>query len=194
MKIVRNIAFATAIVCAGTAGAEESPLPLGHSRAALTTDHAKDWSQTRLILEPDLRQQIEWTKRVIDTNATRLESEISQLKNDGFLDRRSSAKIRNALHQAQSSIAQITDRIEANEPIDGWTARMTSYELGLAADALARQADAVDMALGSSPGSDGGGPGGNVSEGEQPQNLAKILRESSRLSKKTARSIVRHLE
>ena len=175
-----TIILAAALLWAGTSGAEEPTSPQSKFRNGLSAEHAKDWAQARLTLDPALREQIGRTKSFLDQNATGLDSEVFRLKDQGILDRRRASKIRTALHHAQSAVAQISDSIDANEQIDGWTARMASYELGLAADSLAKQADAIEKAVGS--------------DGEKPATLANTLKESSKLSKETARAIVSHLK
>lgn len=174
------ITLTAVFLLAGVAQAEEPPNRQVQSQAGFQAGNAEDWARTHLVPAPSLREQIGKARSFFEEKAPELDQEMSRLKDQGVLDRRSASKIRNALHHARSAVTEIADRIDANERIDGWTARMTSYELGMAADALTKQADAVATAMSSA--------------GEEPSTLSITLREGSSLSKETARAIVHYLK
>ncbi len=62
----------------------------------------------------------------MDTQVKELDGEISRLRNEGLLDRRSASKIRSALGHVRGLISRIAEGAEANKKIDGRTARMVS--------------------------------------------------------------------
>lgn len=153
-----------------------------------------DWSQTRLVSEPVLRTQMESTEELLGGNTGGLAAEVSRMKADGVLDRRSATEIRTALDHARDSIGRLTQDIEARRHIDGEKARLVSYELGLAADALVQQADAIStepdgVAAAVPPWP----PVAPSSDTEQRQQLAARLRQSADLLRGTARQIVADL-
>lgn len=147
----------------------------------------------RLTPEPALRKQIERTMVFLNEDATGLDDEIFGLKNAGILDRRSMSKIRNALNRARGSMSRVAKGMEADERMDGWTARMIAYELGLAADTLAQQADMIGAKLSSNPSGGDGSPEGESSDAPQPRGLATTLTEGGNLIRETAQAIVRNL-
>lgn len=190
LNLVRITTLIMATAFAGITGAEGALSPLVIPSVGPRADVAEDWSRTYLLPEPALRIRIERTRVFLDTRVKSLDGELSRLKNEGLLDRRSISKIRSALEHIGSSISRMAESIEANEKIDGRAARMVSYELGMAADTLARQANEIDA------GSDrhDNAVKGVSSETIRPQYPAKTLREGSRLVKETAQAIVRHLK
>lgn len=193
INLARTIALAAVIAYAGTAGAGEAPAPPAISPPGLQADAGKDWSQMRLTPEPALRKQIERTMVFLNEDATGLDDEIFGLKNAGILDRRSMSKIRNALNRARGSMSRVAKGMEADERMDGWTARMIAYELGLAADTLAQQADMIGAKLSSNPSGGDGSPEGESSDAPQPRGLATTLTEGGNLIRETAQAIVRNL-
>lgn len=192
--LARTPILVIAIAFLGTSAAEDWPSLPGESRTGPRINNAKDWSQTHLFLDLALREQIERTQTYLDEHLTGMNKEISRLKTEGVLDRRSTSEIRNALNHARNSMTGATEGIEANEQIDGWTARMISYELGMAADMLAKQAGPIEAALNARPGGGDGASGALPSEEIERLNLADTLRESSSLLKQTAQAIVSHLK
>ncbi len=182
-----------AIAFAGITGAEGILPPVALSPTGPQAEVAEDWSQTYLFPEPALREQIERTKAFLDTHAKELDGELFHLKSEGFLDRRNVSKIRSALEHVRGSIFQLTEGIEADQKIDGRVARMVSFELGMAADTLARQANEIDAELNTGPASRGNAPNALLSEVARSRHLIKTLREGSNLVKDTAQAIVRYL-
>jgi len=178
------------IIFAKITGAEEVSSPSVISPVGPRADVAEDWSRTYLFPEPAFRAQIERTQVFLGTQVKGLDGAISRLRTEGLLDRRSASKIRTALEHARGSISRLAEGIEANKKINGQTARMVSFELGMAADTLARQANEIDA----DPDNHNNVVKGISPETTQSQYLAKILRENSDLVKETAQTIVRHLK
>jgi hypothetical protein len=189
----RALTLAAAIAFSSSPGADNAPSTPDDLTIDPRTENAEDWTQTHLSPESDLREQIETAKAFLDENAVAMMSEISRLKTAGLLDRRSTSKIRNALDHARHSMAEVAESVDSNEQINGWSARMISFELGMAADTLAKQADPIEAASDAVAKVEGEQQDGTSSVGEQQKNLAKTLNESSRLLKETAQAIVRHL-
>jgi hypothetical protein len=186
----RVLFLTTAIACSGTARSEAT-LALPADTPSAARDDVKDWTQARLSLDPALRERIARTRAFLDNSEQGLDSVIHRLRGEGLLDRRIASKIHSALGRARDSMSRLTAGIAANEQIDGWTARMISYDLGIAADSLAKQADAIEMGRGAESGSDGA-PTDPSGDGEQ--QLAQRLKEGSTLLKETAQAIVLDLE
>ncbi|MEA3273804.1 MAG: hypothetical protein U9Q81_00580, partial [Pseudomonadota bacterium] len=76
---------------------------------------------------------------------------------------------------------------------DGWTAHMIAYELGMAGDTLAQQAERIEQHLAQTIESADGSQSGDQLELEQRQQLARTLRATSRLLRETAQAIVGNL-
>lgn len=194
MSILRAIVLTIVFAAAGATMAQEASTPQLEPRDALQDDRAKDWSQSHLFPDPGLREQIERTSAFLRQNAPRTDEGIFLLKDEGLLDRRGASKIRAAFDHARSSMARLTKSLEADEHINGWTARMISYELGMAADVLRQQARLIRTSLNTGPRDGDAVPKGSSSEMGQPQYLVTTLTESSELLKGTAVGIVRHLK
>jgi hypothetical protein len=190
----RTTALVIAIALSGTVGADPAPSSADEPGVDRGTNEAKDWAQTRLSPEPDLREQIGRTQVFLDDNLTAINSEISRLKTQGQLDRRGTSKLRNALNHARESLTRVTESIDTDQQIDGWTARMISYDLGMAADALAQQAGLIEEALNARIEGREGGPVALSSKGNPKSYLVNTLTETSGLLKETARAIVRYLK
>jgi len=190
----RTIAFVVIFALFGATGADDAPSSQVEPPAAVNANDAKDWAQTRLIVEPALREQIERTETFLDDNAARIHREMLNLKIEGILDRRSTSKIRAALSDARRSITKAEEGVSAEEPIDGWTARMISYDLGMAADTLADLADPLKAAPSTSSKGGDQEPDGPSAVGEQRLHLVKTLLQGASLLRETARAIVRHLK
>jgi len=190
LYLARAMMPVIAIAFAGITRAEEALSPLVIPPAGPRADVVEDWSRTYLFPESALRTRIERTRIFLDTRVKSLDGELSRLKNEGLLDRRSVSKIRSALEHARDSISRMAESIEANEKIDGRAARMVSYELGMAADTLARQANELDAG----PDHHDDAVKGISPEMARPQDPAKTLKEGSRLVKETAQAIVHHLK
>jgi hypothetical protein len=190
----RTIALVVIFALCGATGADDAPRSQLEPPAAVNANDTKVWAQTRLIVEPPLRQQIERTEAFLDENAARIHSEMLNLKTEGILDRRSTTKIRSALSDARRSMTKAEEGLSAEEPIDGWTARMISYDLGMVADTLAAQADPLKAAPSIQPKGGREEPDGLSAVGEQRLDLAKTLQEGTSLLRETAQAIVRHLK
>ncbi len=190
MNLVRTITLVIVIAFAGITKAEEALSPLVASPAGPRAEVAEDWSQTYLFPEPALRAQIERTRLFLDTQVEGLNGELSRLRTEGLLDRRSASKIRSALEHIRGSISRMAEAIEANKKIDGRAARMVSYELGMAADTLAQQVNKIDT----DPDNHDNAVKGVSLETAQLRYPARTLSECSKLVKETAHAIVRHLK
>lgn len=190
MNLVRTTTLVMAISFTGISGAKEVLSPLVTSPIGPRADVAEDWSQTYLFPEPALRAQLERTRLFLDTRVKGLNGELSRLRNEGLLDRRGASKIRSALEHIRGSISRMAEAIEANKKIDGRAARMVSYELGMAADTLARRVNKIDT----DPDNHDNAVKGVSPETDRLRYLAKTLGEYSNLVKKTAHAIVRRLK
>jgi len=188
--------FARALVCAAglalaLAAVSDEGAPTGSPPAPSADDsQAKGWSQTRLLAGPELRIQIEST----ETFLAGLTVDVGRLKAEGAVDRRSFTEIRTAIDHAHGSIMRLSADIEAQRRIDGEAARLVSYELGLAADALVDQAKLLDGDSTAAVAAETAIGDGSMSEAEQRQYLAARLRQSADLLKGTARHIVAQLD
>jgi hypothetical protein len=140
-----------------------------------------------LDANPELQEQIEHTKAFLEAQEPELDEEIFRLKSEGHLDRRSTSKIRTALDDARVSMAGVAAGMHKGEPVDGWTARMIAYELGMAADTLAHQAKEIEKALGSAASED------EPSSLKLRRDLAELLKSTSDLLQMTAQAIVKNL-
>jgi len=194
LNLTRGITPATAIAFAGITGVEETLPSVTTSLTDPQAEVAEDWSQTYLSPDPAFREQIERTKAFLDTHEEGLDSEVSRLKNEGFLDRLSASKIRSALERVRNSISHLAEGIETDQKINGWTVRMVSFELGMAADTLARQANGINAESNAGPESRDNPANGHSSETTRLRHLIKILREGDDLVRETAQAIVRHLK
>jgi hypothetical protein len=190
----RAMALAAAITFCSWLGADNASSSDVDLSVDPRADTAKDWAQTHLSPGWELRDQIETAKAFLDENTATMNSEISNLKTAGLLDRRSTSKIRNALDHARHSMAEVAESVDSKEQINGWSARMIAFELGMAADTLAKQADPVEAALGADDKVEGVQQNGLSSVAEQQRNLAKTLKESSKVLRETAQAIVQHLQ
>ncbi|MCB2264330.1 MAG: hypothetical protein LGR52_15525 [Candidatus Thiosymbion ectosymbiont of Robbea hypermnestra] len=152
---------------------------------------AKERPRISLLPTPALRARIERTWAFLDTNRDGLDAGLFRLKNAGFLDRRGRSGIRSALERARDSLSRLAKDLEANKTIDGWTARMVSYELGMAADTLVQQASRIDAASNAERDNAGNG---RLSEATQARSLANGLKEGGSLMRETAHAIVDHLQ
>ena len=179
----------------GTAAGEapKSPAEAG-TQSNPPGDSPMDWAQTRLKPEPALQEQYKKTRAFLDEKVTEVDGQISRLKTDGVLDRRSATTIRSALNNARVSMTGMAGGMQEEEPVDGWTARMFAYELGMAADTLTRQAVQIVEDL------DATAEGKVEPKARQPQDpdqqrqLAQTLIETSGLLRETARAITDNLK
>jgi hypothetical protein len=176
------------------AGAEEATSPPLISPGEVPPVVTRDWSQTQLNPDPALQEQYKRTRAFIDGKVSEVDGQISRLKTQGVLDRRSATKIRSALSNARVSMTGMAGGMQQDGQIDGWTARMFAYELGMAADTLAQEAERIDAALSSANGGDDGPRDSQLSEQDQERQLAQTLKETSSLLRKTAQAITSNLK
>lgn len=197
MKLLAPLTtLAVVMAFSGTTGADNATPPAEKPDRGGHTNEAKDWSQTHLFPGPVLREQIERTNVFLQENTPAMIKDTSELKSEGVLDRRGASRIRNALDHARRSLISLAESIEAEAQIDGWSARMISYELGMAADTFSKEAVSIEAgaAPNTEPKGGDGVPNGLSSEGKRRRRLANVLRETSDLLKETARAIVHHLK
>jgi hypothetical protein len=171
---------------AGGAAADKSP-------PGPSVDGSVDWSQTHLSPEPALQQQFTRTRAFFDDKVPDIDAQISQLKSAGILDRRSATKLRSALDNARVSITRMAGDMRDIEHVDGRTARMFAFELGMAADTLTRQAGKIETNLQAATGSSDGLPDGQSPDREQQRQLGQALNETSDLLRETAGAVMDNL-
>ena len=157
-------------------------------------DGSVDWAQTQLNPEPALQEQYNRTRAFLDDKVSEVDGQISRLKTEGILDRRSATKIRSALDNARISMTGMAGGMQEKEQVDGWTARMFAYELGMAADTLTQQAEGIEANLDATTGDSDGPQDGLSPEPEQQRQLARTLKETSSLLRETARAIADNLK
>lgn len=194
MNPIRTLTLAAAIAVIPIAGAQQQPTPATPTAADSLTRIDRDWSHTHLALEPAFREQIERTRAFLDTHENKLNTELARLKSEGIIYRGDNSQIRGALDHIRGSISRITESIETNQRIDGWAARMVSYELGIAADTLAQRANEIDARLKANPGTLGAAPHDPGAAAARPRYLVKTLEETSNLMKETGQTIVHHIQ
>lgn len=194
IHLARSITALVIFALTGAAGADESPPAPSGPATGVPSDGSVDWSQTHLSPEPALRQQYNRTRTFLDEKVTEVDGQISKLKTDGVLDRRSATKIRSALSNARVSMTGMAGGMQQREQVDGWTARMFAYELGMAADTLTQQASKIEMNLETAFGSDDGLSDRQSRDLEQQRQLAKTLNDTSVLLRETARAITDNLK
>jgi len=173
----------SAVAAADTMAPASAPSP------DVQTEASTIRAQTSLQTEPALREQIDQTKTFLDDKESEMDGQISRLKNEGLIDRRSTTKIRTALDDARGSMTGMSEGMQSDQQLDGWSARMIAYELGMAADTLARQADKIDAEFSATAGSPTAPGIANSADRDQRQDLIVTLRETSRLLHKAARAI-----
>ena len=192
--LILSMTLLASVTLAGTAGAGDPPQPPPSIAPTDAQDSTPpDWSKTHLQPAPALQEQIERTKAFMDDKESELDDEISRLSSEGHLDRRSSAKIRSALHEARDTMAGMTAEDPNEQQIDGWTARMIAYELGMAADTLEQQADKIETELNGVPKSDDR-PHQDGAKVSDQQQLVHTLNETANLLRNIAQAIVRNLK
>ncbi len=187
-----TLLLSIAIFSAAAAGETMAPASASstESQSAQSTGRA----QTNLQAKPALREQIDRTKEFLDEKEPEVDSQILRLKSDGLIDRRSTTKITSALDDARISMSGMAEGMQSDEQLDGWTARMIAYELGMAADTLAQQADKIETEVSESPAGQNGPESGDAASQDQRRELVATLRETSGLLKKAARAIARNVK
>lgn len=192
--LIRTMTLLASFVLSGSAGAGDSPSSPPVTPVGAQIDDPKDWSHTRLYPERTLRDQIQRTKAFLDDKESEVDDEIDRLKTEGLLDRRSTSKIRTALDDARGSMSGMAEEMHAGIQVDGWTARMIAYELGMAADTLAHHAGQIETNLSEPPPESRDEPkDGRSVDLDQRLQLAETLKTASTLLRQTARAIVRSL-
>jgi len=179
---------------AGGAAADESssvpPAPTGGG----LRDTSVDWSQTHLTRGPALQERFNRTRTFLDEKAIKVNGQVSRLKLDGALGRRTATKIRSALDKARTLLSSIEEDLRGKEQVDGWTAHMYAYDLGMAADTLSGQARKIETNLRSAIGAGDAPRGGLSPELEEQQRLAGTLMNAAGLLRETAGAITENLK
>ena len=83
----------------------------------------------------------------------------------------------------------MAEGMQAEEQLDGWTARMIAYELGMAADTLTLQADKIESEVGGAAEVSADAREDDAAALDQRRDLIATLRETSSLLHKAARAI-----
>lgn len=175
------------------AGDDPSPLPVVPPEPR--SNGPEDWAQTRLYLEPALREEIDWIIALLEETESSLSAEIARSKGDGYLDRRSASTIEGAMDDARAAMAGMAGAMRGDEQLNGRTVRMIAYELGMAGDSLAQQADKIEAMLAQSaiPDPAGAPPGGRSLQSEQRVHLAQALRMTGKRLQEVAHAVVGNL-
>jgi len=189
MHQTRITTLLVSIALSGTAVADDTTAPAPLESNGPATEASTEWTQTHLQAEPALREQIDQTKAFLDDKETEMDGQISHLKTEGLIDRRSTTKIKSALDDARGSMTGMAEGMQSKQQLDGWTARMIAYELGMAADTLAQQAEKIETELGATAEGHGESRDDNSANRDQRQDLIATLRETSSLLHKAARAI-----
>jgi hypothetical protein len=193
-RLTRTTTALVLFALGGGATGDESPSTPPDPPAAVPIDSSVDWSQTHLSAEPALQQQFDRTRAFFDDEVRGYNDQISQLKSAGILDRRTATKIRSALNSARNSITRMAGEMQNIEHVDGRTARMFAFELGMAADTLTLQAGKIETNLPAAIGSSDGPPDGQSPDQEQQQHLAQALKKTSDLLHETAGVVMENLK
>ena len=120
---IRSLALLSSLSLAGLAGAGESASSPLAPPPVMPID-PDGQAQTLLQPEPALKEQFDQTKRYLEETETEVDEELSSLRTEGRLDRRSLSTIQGALDNARRSMRGMTGAIEGIQQVDGWTARM----------------------------------------------------------------------
>jgi len=194
--LARITTLAVVMVFSGTTGADNTTSPPAEPGSGVHADEAKDWSQTHLFPAPVLREQIERTNVFLEENTPVMVKDTFELKSEGVLDRRGASRIRSALKHARLSMTKLAEGVGAEDRMDGWSARMISYELGMAADKFSKEVDLIRAEAASSTGSEAsdGALDGLSSVEKRERRLTQSLSKASDLLKETAQAIVRYLK
>lgn len=179
----------------GLVRAGDDPSPPAVAPTNAPTDGPEDWTKTRLDLESALRSEVDGTNALLDDRESTLTDEIARSKGEGYLDRRSTSTIEQAMDNARAAMAGMAGAMHGDEQLNGRTARMIAYELGMAGDALAQQADKIEANLAQAPAPEpaDGPQGGRSLESEERGHLAQTLRTIGKRLQETAHAIVRNL-
>lgn len=185
--VITALFLAVSNFCA--AGADKTTEPTSPASNQPPAEASRDATQTNLQAGPALREQIDRTKAYLDGQETEVDGQISRLKSDGLIDRRSTTKIKSALDQARGSMTGMAEGMQSDKQYDGWTARMIAYELGMAADTLTLQADKIESEVGAAAEGRDQSRDDNSANRDQRLDLITTLRETSSLLHKAARAI-----
>jgi len=177
------------IAFSGTAVADDTTAPASLGADYPATEGSTDGKQTHLQAEPALREQIDQTKAFLDDKETEMDGQISHLKTEGLIVRRSTTKIKSALDDARGSMTGMAEGMQSDRQYDGWTARMIAYELGMAADTLTLQADKIESEVGGAAEVSADAREDDAAALDQRRDLIATLRETSSLLHKAARAI-----
>jgi hypothetical protein len=194
IQIIRTTTVILLVTLAGAAGGDESPVAQPGASADIPADGSADWAQTKLKPEPALREQYNRTRAFLDDRLSDVDGQISRLKTEGVIDRRSATKIRSALNNARVSMTGMAGGMQENKEVDGWTARMFAFELGMAADTLTREAERIEANLDSNKIGKDEKEEERPSEPDQQRHLAHTLKETGSLLRSTAKAITANLK
>lgn len=189
----KAMALLISIALSATA-AEDTMAPASATSPDAKAQGSKVWAQTNLQAEPALREQIDQTKTFLDDKESEVDGQVSRLKTEGLIDRRSTTKIRSALDDARGSMTGMAEGMQSDQQLDGWSARMIAYELGMAADTLAQQAEKIETELVATAGSPTDPGIANSAKRDQRRDLIATLRETSTLLHKAARAIAGNVQ
>lgn len=192
--LIGTLTLLAAVGLTGAARADDTPSPQAPTETTAPPSGSKDWSQTHLIPKPALQQQYNRTSAFLDEKLFEVDEQVSRLKTDGVLDRRSATTIRSALNNARVSMTRMAGGMQENEQVNGWTARMFAFELGMAADTLRKQAVEIEMNLDRATAGRDGQQEVRSMELDQQRELAQTLNETGILLRKTARAITENLQ
>lgn len=190
---IRSLALLASFSLSGAVGAEGSESSPPASPAPTMPIDPDGQAQTLLRPEPALKEQFDRTRAFLEKTETEVDEELSSLRTEGQLDRRGLSTIQGALDKARRSMRGMTGAIEGIQQVDGWTARMMAFELGMAADTLAQQADEIERDL-SKAGEGNDGPKAPQPPDPEQRQLADTLRTTSKLLRETAVAIAHNLK
>lgn len=175
-----------------TEGARSDALPPSPvAPADAQSGSGSSGAQQHFQLDPDLRKQIERTSAALDEYDAHVEEDIARLREAGHLDRRTRSRIRLALNNAHDTMTGMTAGMEGEQRIDGWTARMIAYELGMAADALASQANKIEKGPAEVVDNAGDNSDNPLTLTERQRRMVETLKKTSGLLRETAHAISR---
>ena len=140
-----------------------------------------------------MQESIHRTNEFLDSQTPTLSDRLNELKWMGHIDRRTKAAIESTIADVQRSMSGMEVTKQAGL-LDATQARTIAYELGMAGDVLAKQADKIRANL---AGPDEGSPledGGQRISTEKGMEIADTLDTMSRHLHETARAIVSNLK
>jgi hypothetical protein len=192
--LIPSLALLWPFLLAGTAAAcdhiaHPSDPPIGSP-----ANDPETQSHTPLFLEPAATDLLRQTKTFLDDTGAEVDDELSRMRTEGQLDRRSMSRLQGALDNARGSMDRIVAGTQGGEPVDLWTARIMAYELGMAADTLSQQAHDMETGLGSGPDGATSPSEGRSRDPDPRRHLARTLITTGDLLRESALTIARNLK